>query len=150
MALTQADKNEIINALKAESQGVDELPVVSSLDGIVSLPAVRGTEVVSAPVSLLRKPAEDAARTANTAATNANTATTQANSARDLAVEAANAANAAAGEADKAADKAYDAVTQAQGVINTYESTAEIARDGATARFGGFGEIPSDPDVDIM
>ena len=74
MALTQADKNEIINALKAESQGVDELPVVSSLDGIVSLPAIRGTEIVSAPMSLLRKPADDAARTALAAATNANDA----------------------------------------------------------------------------
>lgn len=97
MALTQADKNEIINALKAESQGVDELPVVSSLDGIVSLPAIRGTEVVSAPVSLLRKPAEDAAKTATSAASAANTAATQANTARDSAVEAANAANTAAG-----------------------------------------------------
>lgn len=138
MALTQADKNEIINALKAESQGVDELPVVNSLDGIVSLPAIRGTEVVSAPVSLLRKPAEDAARTANAAATNANTAATQANTARDSAIEAANAANTAAGEADKAADKAYDAVTQAQGVISNYESTAIAAREGATARFSRF------------
>ena len=138
MALTQADKNEIINALKAESQGVDELPVVSSLDGIVSLPAIRGTEVVSAPVSLLRKPAEDAAKTATSAASAANTAATQANTARDSAVEAANAANTAAGEADKAADKAYDAVTQAQGVISNYESTAIAAREGATARFSRF------------
>lgn len=53
MALTQADKTELLNAIKAESQSVDELTQVTSLDGIVSLPAIRGTEVVSAPVSLL-------------------------------------------------------------------------------------------------
>ena len=46
---------------KAESQEWMNFPVVSSLDGIVSLPAIRGTEVVIAPVSLLRKPADDAA-----------------------------------------------------------------------------------------
>ena len=53
MALTQAEKNEMLNAIKAESQSIDELPVVSSLEGITTLPAIRGTEVVSAPVSLL-------------------------------------------------------------------------------------------------
>ena len=52
MALTNAEKQELINAIKAESQSVDELPVVDSLDGINSLPAMRGEEVVSAPVSL--------------------------------------------------------------------------------------------------
>ena len=44
MALTQADKTELLNAIKAESQSVDELTQVTSLDGIVSLPAIRGTE----------------------------------------------------------------------------------------------------------
>ncbi len=76
MALTQAEKTELLNAIKAESQSVDELAQVTSLDGIVSLPAIRGTEVVSAPVSLLRKPAEDAAKTANAAAAAANTSAT--------------------------------------------------------------------------
>ena len=89
MALTQADKNEMLNAIKAESLGVDELTQATSLDGVVSLPAIRGTEVVSVPVSLLRKPAEDAAAKANTAATNATNAASQANSARDSAATAA-------------------------------------------------------------
>lgn len=96
MALTQADKNEMLNAIKAESLGVDELTQATSLDGVVSLPAIRGTEVVSVPVSLLRKPAEDAAAKANTAATNATNAASQANSARDSAATAAATANAAA------------------------------------------------------
>lgn len=128
MALTQADKNEIINALKAESQGVDKLPVVSSLDGIVSLPAIRGTEVVSAPVSLLRKPAEDAAKTANTAANNANNAASQANMARDSAAQAASTANTAASTAENAADVANIAAASAQAVVEAYEGTAVAAR----------------------
>ena len=105
MALTQAEKNELLNAIKAESQSVDELTQATSLDGIVSLPAIRRNEVVSAPVSLLRKPAEDAAKTANAAASSANTAASQANTARDQAAEAASTANAAAVNADEAADR---------------------------------------------
>ena len=138
MALTQAEKNELLNAIKAESQSVDELTQVTSLDGIVSLPAIRGTEVVSAPVSLLRKPAEDAAKTANAAASSANTAASQANTARDQAAEAASTANAAAANADEAAQAANDAVADAQAVVQDYRETAEAAREGATARFSRF------------
>lgn len=135
MALTQADKNEIINALKAESQSVDELTVVTSLDGIVSLPAIQGTEVVSAPISLLRKPAEDAAKAANTAADDANTAASQANTARDSAEQAATTANTASTTANEAADKANDAIDTIQRLISNYKGTVGVARDGATARF---------------
>ena len=117
MALTQAEKNEMLNAIKAESQSIDELPVVSSLEGITTLPAIRGTEVVSAPVSLLRKPAEDAARTANAAATNANTAAQAANNAKDAAGLAAVAANTAATQARDAATAANDATSQLQVAI---------------------------------
>ena len=138
MALTQAEKTELLNAIKAESQSVDELTQVTSLDGIVSLPAIRGTEVVSAPVSLLRKPAEDAAKTANAAASSANTAASQANTARDQAAEAASTANSAAANADEAAQAANDAVAAAQAVVQDYRETAEAAREGATARFSRF------------
>ena len=52
MALTESEKtelkNDILNAIKAESQSVDELVEVSSLDNIKSLPALRGSELVSA------------------------------------------------------------------------------------------------------
>lgn len=78
MALTESEKtelkNDILNAIKAESQGVNELTEVTSLDNIKSLPALRGTELVSAPLTLLGKPATDAAATANAAATKANNA----------------------------------------------------------------------------
>ena len=62
--MTNAEKQEILNAIKAESQSVDELVEVSSLDNIKSLPALRGSELVSAPLTLLRKPADDAAAAA--------------------------------------------------------------------------------------
>lgn len=56
MALTESEKtelkNDILNAIKAESQSVDELVGVSSLDNIKSLPALRGSELVSAPLTL--------------------------------------------------------------------------------------------------
>lgn len=54
-------KQEIITQIKSESQDVTELEQVSSLDGINTLPAMRGTTLVTAPVSLLGKPATDAA-----------------------------------------------------------------------------------------
>lgn len=53
----------VAEILKANSQGVGDLPVVSSLAGINSLPALKnGDEVVEAPLSLLSKVAEDAAQ----------------------------------------------------------------------------------------
>lgn len=53
----------VAEILKANSQGVGELPVVSSLAGINSLPALKnGVEVVEAPISLLSKVADDAAQ----------------------------------------------------------------------------------------
>lgn len=53
----------VAEIIKANSQGVGDLPVVSSLAGINSLPGLKnGTEVVEAPLSLLSKVAEDAAK----------------------------------------------------------------------------------------
>lgn len=135
MALTQAEKNEMLNAIKAESLGVDELPQATSLVGVNSLPAIRGTEVVNVPVSLLRKPAEDAAIVANTAAGNANTAAQQANAAKQAANQAAEDAIAAAQSAQDAADNANTAKDEAEYVIAQYEGVALAAREGATARF---------------
>ncbi len=128
MALTDAEKTElkkdILNAIKAESQGVDELPDVTSLDNIKSLPALRGNEVVSAPLSLLGKPATDAAAVANFAATNANNAADTAKNAAktagdaaDTAKTAAETANTAAGTANDAAKKADDAAAAVEGSL---------------------------------
>lgn len=88
MALTQADKNEIIEALKAVSTGIDDLTVVTTTDGVNSLPAVRGSDVVSVPMELLRKPAADAAKSAAVAATNATNAKAQASAAAQSAAKA--------------------------------------------------------------
>lgn len=113
MALTQAEKNELkkelLNAIKAESQSVDELVTVTSLDGVNLLPAVRGTEVVNVPVSLLRKPAEDAAKTAQAAAPRAVEAANLADTARGNAAAATTKANDAAKTASDAAKAATDA-----------------------------------------
>ena len=107
MALTESEKtelkNDILNAIKAESQSVDELVEVSSLDNIKSLPALRGSELVSAPLTLLRKPADDAAATANASATKADNAAALANKAAGMASDAAGTANQAAETANSAA-----------------------------------------------
>jgi hypothetical protein len=39
--MTETEKQELLNAIKAESQSVDELTVVSSLTGVNSLPAMK-------------------------------------------------------------------------------------------------------------
>ena len=54
MALTDEEKKEIVasvvEAMKAESNDVRELPAAESLDGVTSLPTGRGEELVSVPV----------------------------------------------------------------------------------------------------
>ena len=53
----------VLSRMAAISQGVSELRTVTSLDGLVSLPALTSSkkEVVDAPLTLLSKPAMDAA-----------------------------------------------------------------------------------------
>ena len=142
--MTNAEKQEILNAIKAESQSVDELLQVTALDGIMSLPAMRGTDVVSAPITLLRKPADDAAVIANAAAATANKAAGTATASAQTADASAATATAAAGVATTAADTANAAAAAANAVIETYENTALAALEGASARFGGFIEITGD------
>ncbi|MDL2243532.1 hypothetical protein LJB84_01665 [Bacteroidales bacterium OttesenSCG-928-J19] len=135
MALTTAEKNaiisEVVNRIKADSQSVTELEVVSALTGINSLPAMQGTKLVSAPVSLLSKPATDAATAANNAATAANNAA-------DSATLAAGTAQNAREQALEAATAANAATAAAQTIANNYESTVLAARNGASARFDSF------------
>ena len=153
MALTEAEKTElkkdILNAIKAESQGVDELTEVTSLDNIKSLPAMRGQEVVLAPISLLKKPAEDAAAVAKAAAATANNTAGTASAAAGNATSAAAVAAAAADTANTAADGAKAAAEEAIQVKKEYANTALAALKGASARFGGFIEI-SGGDIDFF
>lgn len=127
MALTDAEKtelkNDILNAIKAESQGVDELAEVTSLDNIKSLPALRGTELVTAPISLLGKPATDAAATANAAASSANTAAGKATEAMNAANSAAVTANEKAGVAQTAAETANTAAANANAAAAAVEGS---------------------------
>lgn len=111
---------EVLNQIKTDSQSVDELETVTSLDSVNSLPAMQGEKVVRVPVSLLAKPAEEAAKTANTAAATADasskaagTAAQQAKDAADVASGAALTANNSAMLADAATAKLNDAIAAA-------------------------------------
>lgn len=129
MALTQTDKNEIIEALKAESTAIDDLTVVTSLDGVNSLPAVRGSDVVSVPMELLRKPAADAAKSAAAAATSATNAETQ-----------ATAAAKSAAEAEKKATSAEASVkAMAWPVVNGIRSVGDVSDEITVEQFEQWG-----------
>ena len=111
---------EVLNQIKPDSQSVDELETATSLDSVNSLPAMQGEKVVRVPVSLLAKPAEDAAKRANAAAATADassraagTAAQQAKDAADVASGAALTANNSAMLADAATAKLNDAIAAA-------------------------------------
>lgn len=119
MALTEEEKKElvqnVVNQIKTESQSVDELETVDTLEGVVSLPAMRGEKVVGAPLKLLSKPAEEAAAVARTSAA---------------------VADASAKKADASAKKADATVA----IMSGYEDRVKLAMNGASARFDGFVE----------
>ena len=144
MALTEEEKKElvqdVVNQIKTDSQSVDELEAVSTLDGVVSLPAMRGETVVSAPLKLLSKPAEDAAAAAKASAAVADASAKKADTAASTAESAAQTANDAASKATDAAQKTNAAVAKAESVESEYKDTALAARNGATARFDGLVE----------
>ena len=144
MALTEEEKKElvldVVNQIKTDSQSVDELEAVSTLDGVVSLPAMRGDTVVSAPLKLLSKPAEDAAAVAKASAAVADASAKKADTATATAEAAAKTANDAASKATDAAQKTNAAVAKAESVESEYKNTALAARNGATARFDGLVE----------
>lgn len=144
MALTEEEKKElvqdVVNQIKTDSQSVDELETVSTLDGVVSLPAMRGETVVSAPLKLLSKPAEDAAAVAKASAAVADASAKKADTAASTAEAAAQTATDAASKATDAAQKTNAAVAKAESVESEYKDTALAARNGATARFDGLVE----------
>lgn len=126
MALTEEEKKElvknVVNQLKTDSQSVDELETVDTLEGVVSLPAMRGEKVVGAPLKLLSKPAEEAAAVARNSAA---------------------VADASAAVADASAKKAYASAKKADAtvaIMSGYEDRVKLAMNGASARFDGFVE----------
>lgn len=135
MALTEQEKNdikkEILNDIKAESTDIKELGVVTSLNGLTGLPAMQGDSLVLAPLSLLSKPATDAAGVANAAAKNANTSS-------EMAIQASGVAESAADTASRAAQtalEATEAANEAASNIGRYDSRISMAEGGTTARF---------------
>ena len=68
MALTESDIAQVLEAVKAESKSVESLETVGSLSGVKSLPAQKGDKLVNVPITLLSKPADDAAARAIKAA----------------------------------------------------------------------------------
>ena len=127
-------KQAVLDEIKTESSDITEIETVSSLDGVTGLPAMQGEKLVTAPLSLLSKPATDAAAVANAAAKTATDAATAADTAMSNANTAAENANAAANRATKAANNAQSAASN----INSFNDRINMALDGATARFDGF------------
>lgn len=129
--MTSSEKQEILSAIKAESQNVADLPEVTSLAGISSLPAVKGGELVSAPIKLLSKPAEDAATIATTAASAANTAAAAADKAASAAMSAENDAAVAAVQAFAALEQLEGKADELQAAADSAKSLAQGAADSA-------------------
>ena len=127
----------MLDEIKAESNDITEIETVSTLDGLTGLPAMQGEKLVTAPLSLLSKPAVDAAAEAVLAKSNAEAATTAADTAAQIANTAATTANAAATAANDAKTKADSATAAAYQVVGEYQDVAVNARNGATARFNG-------------
>lgn len=152
MVLTEAQLQEIARRvraiIRAESKGVGDLPVATSLDGLLSLPALRFNggvpEVVEAPISKLQdvaldavsgatKAANEAAVKANTSAGNADKATTAANNAAKSANDAAGTAGAATEAAKKATDSANGAASNATNAATKASSAADAANKEASS-----------------
>mgnify|MGYP000432288463 FL=1 len=152
MVLTEAQLQEIAKRvraiIRAESKGVGDLPVATSLDGLLSLPALRFNggvpEVVEAPISKLQdvaldavsgatKAANEAAAKANTSAGNADKATTAANNAAKSANDAAGEAGTATEAATKATDAANGAASNATNAATKASSAADTANKEASS-----------------
>ena len=152
MVLTEAQLQGIAKRvraiIRAESKGVGDLPVATSLDGLLSLPALRFNggvpEVVEAPISKLQdvaldavsgatKAANEAAAKANTSAGNADKATTAANNAAKSANDAAGTAGAATEAAKKATESANGAASNATNAATKASSAADTANKEASS-----------------
>lgn len=152
MVLTEAQLQEIAKRvraiIRAESKGVGDLPVATSLDGLLSLPALRFNggvpEVVEAPISKLQdvaldavsgatKAANEAAAKANTSAGNADKVTTAANNAAKSANDAAGTAGAATEAAKKATESANGAASNATNAATKASSAADTANKEASS-----------------
>lgn len=125
MALTESDINQVLEAIKAESKSIESLETVGSLSGVKSLPAQKGDKLVSVPITLLSKPANDAALRANKAA--------------ETVEEIAVLMNDAVKGAEDATQKTVTAIQTANGSAQDARDAAQEARDAIA---GGYNHIP--------
>ena len=119
---------EVLARVQESSSSIEDLESVTSLDGVKSLPAQRGDELVNVPLDIFQKPAKDAAALANAAANRADEAV------KELG-DAGNRANEAASKAETATEEANTAAEAAQNAAQLVEDTSGAALRGATARF---------------
>ena len=112
MAFTEEEKQEILEVVKAESKSVESLETVGSLSGVKSLPAQKGDKLVSVPITLLSKPADDAAARAIEAAERVKELAPEMEAATQETKKAIQTAGEAAAKAEAAAKKAEDAIAQ--------------------------------------
>ena len=117
MALTESDIAQVLEAIKAESKSVESLETVGSLSGVKSLPGQKGDKMVNVPVTLLSKPADDAAARANKAAETVEEIAVRMNEAIGAAVDATGKTVAAIQAADESADDARKAAQEARDAI---------------------------------
>lgn len=111
MALTESDIAQVLEAIKAESKSVESLETVGSLSGVKSLPAQKGDKLVNVPITLLSKPADDAAARAIAAAERVEELAPKMETATQNTGQAIQNAETAAQKANDAAKKAEDAIS---------------------------------------
>ncbi|MTU37879.1 hypothetical protein, partial [Parabacteroides merdae] len=109
MAFTEEEKQEILEVVKAESKSVESLETVGSLSGVKSLPAQKGDKLVNVPITLLGKPADDAAARAIKAAERVEELAPKMEAATQETKKAIQTAGESAAKAEAAAKKAEDA-----------------------------------------
>lgn len=132
MAISQEDIRQMLDAVKAESLGVQELETADSLSGVMSLPGVRGEKLVNVPLELLGRPAEEAAKTAYSASAAADASAKAARSAAMDASAKASAAHEASRLALRAAEKAGDAAAREVFLSETEYEALETKDEGKT------------------
>ena len=112
MALTESDIAQVLEAIKAESKSVESLETVGSLSGVKSLPGQKGDKLVNVPITLLSKPADDAAARAIKAAERVEGLAPEMEAATQETKKAIQTAGESAAKAEAAAKKAEDAIAQ--------------------------------------
>lgn len=122
-------KREILNEIKVESHDVTELETVDTLDGLTSLPVMLEDKLVLAPLSVLSKPATDAAAAIETSVELAGNAAALAERTASDARDAAGYATNAAETAETAARAASDAAKAASDALSGMRSHVVLTGD---------------------